>query len=506
MPEDNPTIDINGLEIFSAGTFNNDVYSEADLDAMVSAFDQVGFKPTVKAGHADGQELADQARKVFGAPALGYATKIYRSGKKLLADLTKVPRRFADLIKKGAYSRVSSEIYWNYADAGTKYPRVLKSIAFLGADIPALTNLKEIELLYQRSEGGAYLRYDENNNEIRLAQLEVAPSPPAALSPTVSREHPKDELWLTYAEMNEVCESCAKRMEFANLSEVKVGFYDKAGEFHFAMNMPENTIKGMCDKFGEASGFRTRCMGHMEGKGVDPGAFCNALKAECHGSVTKESSQKQKPKSNTGGRMAEKTLTVSQEELDELIKQRVDAMTADKEKEYEYRVIKAREEGKLEKEKEAEALRAEVRKLAMEKRSEQIQNWLSNMKEAGKISPAEEGRVRALREWIPDEAEKVKIFEQQMGKVRESEDSPAKIFESLFESRNSVFKTFSKGGEDPETREEPLDDPGAELDRLAKKYQEEQAAHGTKISYTDAFRVTQKKNPVLAQKYNSTRN
>lgn len=204
--------------------------------------------------------------------------------------------------------------------------------------------------------------------------------------------------------------------------------------------------------------------------------------------------------------MADKNITVSQEELDELIKQRVDAMTAEKEKEYEYRVIKAREEGKLEKEKEAEALRAEVRKLALEKRSEQIQNWLSNMKEAGKISPAEEGRVRALREWIPDEADKVKVYESGSGKVRESEDSPAKIFESLFESRNSIFKTFSKGGEDPESREEPLDDPGAELDRLAKKYQEEQSANGKTISYSDAFRQTQRKNPVLAQKYNTTRN
>ena len=33
MPEEIPTVDIPGLEIFSSGTFNNDVYSEADLDA-----------------------------------------------------------------------------------------------------------------------------------------------------------------------------------------------------------------------------------------------------------------------------------------------------------------------------------------------------------------------------------------------------------------------------------------------------------------------------------------
>jgi len=204
--------------------------------------------------------------------------------------------------------------------------------------------------------------------------------------------------------------------------------------------------------------------------------------------------------------MAEKNITVSQEELDELIKQRVDAMTAEKEKEYEYRVIKAREEGKIEKEKEAEALRAEVRKLAMEKRSEQINNWISKLTEAGKVSPAEAARVRAIREWIPDETEKVKVFEQLNGRVKESEDSPAKIFESLFENRATVFKTFSTSGND-DTRSEdtPLDDPGAELDRLAKKYQQEQATAGNKVDYMKALQVTQGKNPDLARRYHNSR-
>ena len=432
MPEEIPTVDIPGLEIFSAGTFNNDTYSEADLDAMVSAFDQVGFKPTVKAGHADLQENEAEARKVFGAPALGYASKIYRNGKKLLADLTKVPRRFADLIKKGAYSRVSSEIYWQFSDQGKKFPRVLKSIAFLGADIPALTNLKEIEALYSLDEASNRI-----DCETRIYTVEVTapPSPP----PTVS----------AYRD--------------------PTSHDNPSAEPSADVPKPEVVING----------------------DVKPNPPI----------TTQQVFKKKLPKE---ARMAEKNITVSQEELDELIKQRVDAMTAEKEKEYEYRVIKAREEGKIEKEKEAEALRAEVRKLAMEKRSEQINNWIAKLTEAGKLSPAEASRVRAIREWIPDEAEKVKVFEQAAGKVRESEESPAKMFESLFENRQTQFKTFSKA-EAEERDDTPLDDPNLEVDRRARKYMQEQQEKGGKIEYRQAISHVLKTDTNLARAYNNAR-
>ncbi len=112
------TVDIPGVEIFSQGSWNGDSYDAADLDAMVAAFPAVGFEPTVKAGHAEGQDSLDEKeyRNIFGAPALGYVSRIYRQGKKLYGDLKQVPRNFANLIKTGTYKRVSSEIYWNYKD------------------------------------------------------------------------------------------------------------------------------------------------------------------------------------------------------------------------------------------------------------------------------------------------------------------------------------------------------------------------------------------------------
>ena len=146
-----PTKSIKGLEIFATGRHNGDVYSEGDLDDMVNAFGEVGFEPVVKAGHQNAQENSRVAGAVFGEPALGYVSRIWRKGQKLLADISGIPARFADLISAGSYKRVSSEIYWNYETQDAIYPRVLKAIAFLGADIPALTSLRAVESLFQRA-------------------------------------------------------------------------------------------------------------------------------------------------------------------------------------------------------------------------------------------------------------------------------------------------------------------------------------------------------------------
>ena len=170
-----PTVDLPGVEIFSEGVWNSDTYDSKDLQAMIDAFDKVGFEPTVKAGHADGQDNLDEKeyRKVFGAPALGYVSRIYRKGTKLIADLKQVPRHFANLIKAGAYKRVSSEIYWNYAHEAEnkKFPRVLKSIAFLGAEIPALPNLKAIEALFHKNAVGTIYAY-EGGREFRMYEMD----------------------------------------------------------------------------------------------------------------------------------------------------------------------------------------------------------------------------------------------------------------------------------------------------------------------------------------------
>jgi hypothetical protein len=94
--------------------------------------------------------ISRAAQQLFGSPALGYIERLYRKGNKLLADIGSIPRKFYELIKAGSYRRVSAEVYWNYKDekTGRLFPKVLKAVAFLGAEIPAVTNLDAVTGLY----------------------------------------------------------------------------------------------------------------------------------------------------------------------------------------------------------------------------------------------------------------------------------------------------------------------------------------------------------------------
>jgi hypothetical protein len=127
---------LTGVEIFQAGKWNGDDYTIEDLDRMVEAAQQVGFTPPLKAGHAD-----------EGQPALGWVENLRRVGSKLLADLVGLPARVYEAIRERRYDRVSAEIYWNLERNGKKFPRALKALALLGAQIPAV-DLKPLHELF----------------------------------------------------------------------------------------------------------------------------------------------------------------------------------------------------------------------------------------------------------------------------------------------------------------------------------------------------------------------
>lgn len=162
MPEktgDNPLYEIKGCEIFATGTWHGDKYSEEDLDHMVEAFPLVGYRPPVKLGHTEKQKLL----KDSGLPAAGWIEKIYRNGKKLLADISSIPQKVYELIEKKAYDRISAEVYWDFDDTVNKkkWPRVLKAIALLGAEVPEVTTLDSISALYDATGREYHIAYAE---------------------------------------------------------------------------------------------------------------------------------------------------------------------------------------------------------------------------------------------------------------------------------------------------------------------------------------------------------
>lgn len=140
-------------EIFSTGKWNGDKYSEQDLDDLIENFNALAdsVKPPVKLGHAWKE----------GQPALGWVKSLKKVGNKLVATLTEVPEIVYEAITAGRYKRVSSEIYWNFKSAaGKTFNYVLKAVALLGADIPAVDNLKDLAayLTRQLPEGAGFER------------------------------------------------------------------------------------------------------------------------------------------------------------------------------------------------------------------------------------------------------------------------------------------------------------------------------------------------------------
>lgn len=140
------TYDIEGVEIFKAGKWNGDEYTVDDIDEMVNSFNLIGdkIKPYVKLGHDDGQKLLQKD----GMPAAGWITSLRRVGDALVAKFSSVPQKIYDLIANKAYGRISSEIYWNLKDGPQTYKRVLKAVALLGANTPAVTTLDDFINLY----------------------------------------------------------------------------------------------------------------------------------------------------------------------------------------------------------------------------------------------------------------------------------------------------------------------------------------------------------------------
>lgn len=158
------TFDIKRVEIFSAGEWNGDEYTTDDLDCMATNFMELrsGIQPYLKLGHDENQELIQSD----GLPALGWVSNLYRLGDKLYADFSQIPKSIYELIVAGAYKKVSSEIFWNLKIGEKVYNKVLAAVALLGADTPAVMNLKDILGMYKK-EAKELKIYNAINLEIK---------------------------------------------------------------------------------------------------------------------------------------------------------------------------------------------------------------------------------------------------------------------------------------------------------------------------------------------------
>ena len=165
----NTFAELHDIEVFAVGTWNNTKITEKDIDDIVNGTNEIidKVKPFVKLGHDDKQKLLQNS----GLPAGGWITRLKRKGQKILVDIADVPQKLYELISKGAYKRISSEILWDYTEPSTKrkYNKVLSAIAFLGADLPAVTNLEDIAALYSDANKDAQIiLYEDEQNKKKV--------------------------------------------------------------------------------------------------------------------------------------------------------------------------------------------------------------------------------------------------------------------------------------------------------------------------------------------------
>ena len=141
-----PLYRINDVEIFSAGTWNDDTYTIEDLYEMVRAFQETGrtIRPYLKLGHDPDQKLVQKD----GLPAAGWIDNLRVIGSKLIADFIDIPKKIFQMIENKSYRNVSAEILFNGEFNGETYGKALLGVALLGADTPAVSNLMDIVSWY----------------------------------------------------------------------------------------------------------------------------------------------------------------------------------------------------------------------------------------------------------------------------------------------------------------------------------------------------------------------
>lgn len=171
------------VEVLAVGTHKGIPFTREDLDAIAANHAALAdyVKPPVRLGHSKAQLLAGQSD---GDPALGWISALKRKGDKLVATLTGVPSRLMDMIRKGRYRRVSSELALDFARTPWEQNlrtgitgKVLTGLALLGADLPAVANLEDLGTLLASEDGEALLIAVDGPSPFPRTMSPVATSP-----------------------------------------------------------------------------------------------------------------------------------------------------------------------------------------------------------------------------------------------------------------------------------------------------------------------------------------
>jgi len=441
--------------VFRTGTWKGDLYTEKDLDSMVSAFNEL--KTTrdfpLKLGHKEGGKklLANDHRA-----AVGWLTGLKKVGKDLVATFSQIPKIFKQAIEKGMFKTVSSEVWHNFkSKAGDKvYPKVLTGVALLGATMPELPGLGAFGKFYEIDDDST------SQDDIRLYAFEDEGNEPFS----IEEEIPKNIQKKSLKEIKSLLEkSLNKRTELYNKQEEQRR-KDRSG-----INADIDVVSAQIEILRKALGIKA----------------VSSLSKEADEKKVQEEKQK----------MDDKARIAELEKENGMLKEKNVKLEKDN--------AAALETNKTEKAAKEKA-EQKIADLAKETRTAGIKAFIEKAKGEGKIVPATEKSDFALLEAASDE--KTVDFSIKIdGKETSVKKSPMEILQDSIMARPKLsdMKEYSQTGakkEEPKMEEGEGTENSKKLDAFTKEYQKNHKdAQGNPVSYTIALGEVSIEHPELVE-------
>lgn len=156
------TAEINNVEILATGKWSGSRKAEVtlkDLEEMVQNFDKKVVDPWITLDHNDG--YTNKVKNFLKVASLGWVSKLWTEGNKLMANFKEVPAQIAKLIDAGTLKKRSVEYYPSdtpYRVNGKDYKNLLTAVTFFGAGKPAVNSLADdFEVLMLANKSHAVL-------------------------------------------------------------------------------------------------------------------------------------------------------------------------------------------------------------------------------------------------------------------------------------------------------------------------------------------------------------
>jgi len=185
------------VEIFEVGYHNGQNFTDADIDKIIEATNEMMKKQNmqipIKLGHSDEQKVAKELfqEDSGGMPALGWVKNLKKVGKKIVADLTEIPDKLYNMLEEKLYATRSIELWEGFVNnKGDNVGSVITGLALLGAVPPAVTNLANIF----DAESGKVTAFECIADKKEISKGEIKMTEEVKTEPVVADEVKTDEV------------------------------------------------------------------------------------------------------------------------------------------------------------------------------------------------------------------------------------------------------------------------------------------------------------------------